>query len=111
MTFCLTSSPLLIEKLLLAVSPFLNRDDPAMLTYMEYKIDQCDPTKDETYKLAYELGQVLIKNTEGVLGHPSVHKDGMHMNYYLISVLIKSGSNIPHCSADYSHGERKHHLS
>jgi fatty acid synthase subunit alpha, fungi type len=88
----------------------LNRADPAMLTYMKYKIDQCDPTKGETYKLAKEFGQELIKNTEEILGQPPVYKDGMSINYHIIPVLTESGSNIPYCSTDCSNGERGHHL-
>jgi fatty acid synthase subunit alpha len=35
----------------------LNRADPDMLTYMQYNIDQCDPSKGETYQLAKQFGQ------------------------------------------------------
>lgn len=55
----------------------LNRADPEMLAYMQYNIDQCDPRKGETYKLAKEFGQQLIDNTRQVLGQPPVYKDGM----------------------------------
>ncbi|KAF5337910.1 hypothetical protein D9758_013124 [Tetrapyrgos nigripes] len=53
----------------------LNRADPEMLTYMQYNIDRCDPSKGETYKLAKEFGQQLIDNTKQVLGLPPVYKD------------------------------------
>jgi fatty acid synthase subunit beta len=54
----------------------LNRADPDMLTYMQYHIDQCDPSKGDTYKLAKEFGQQLIDNTREVIGKPPVYKDG-----------------------------------
>ncbi|KAF9467993.1 fatty acid synthase [Collybia nuda] len=53
----------------------LNRADPDMLKYMQYNIDQCDPSKGETYKLAKEFGQQLIDNTREVVGQPPVYKD------------------------------------
>ncbi|KAG6910835.1 hypothetical protein DXG01_007150 [Tephrocybe rancida] len=53
----------------------LNRADPEMLAYMQYNIDQCDPSKGDTYKLAKEFGQRLIDNTREVLGQPPVYKD------------------------------------
>ncbi|KAG5638483.1 hypothetical protein H0H81_012415 [Sphagnurus paluster] len=53
----------------------LNRADPEMLAYMQYNIDQCDPSKGDTYKLAKEFGQRLIDNTREVLGKPPVYKD------------------------------------
>ena len=54
----------------------LNRADPAMLQYMQYNVDRCDPSKGETYKLAKEFGQQLINNTREVIGKPPVYKDG-----------------------------------
>ena len=45
----------------------LNRADDDLLRYMQYHIDRCDPSKGETYKLAKEFGQELIKNTSTVL--------------------------------------------
>ncbi|KAF8071859.1 fatty acid synthase [Lyophyllum atratum] len=53
----------------------LNRADPEMLAYMQYNIDQCDPSKGDNYKLAKEFGQRLIDNTREVLGMPPVYKD------------------------------------
>jgi fatty acid synthase subunit alpha len=41
----------------------LNRADPDFLTYMQYNIDQCDPSKGDTYQLAKQFGQQLIDNT------------------------------------------------
>ncbi|KAI0957466.1 hypothetical protein AcW1_005848 [Taiwanofungus camphoratus] len=35
----------------------MNRADPELVTYMQYYIDQCDPTHGETYKLAKQFGQ------------------------------------------------------
>ncbi|KAF5337956.1 hypothetical protein D9757_014846 [Collybiopsis confluens] len=53
----------------------LNRADPEMLAYMQYHIDQTDPTKGANYKLAKEFGQQLIDNTRQVLEQPPVYKD------------------------------------
>ncbi|KAJ3916064.1 fatty acid synthase [Lentinula edodes] len=53
----------------------LNRADPEMLAYMQYNIDQCDPSKGDTYKLAKEFGQQLIDNTHQFIGQPPVYKD------------------------------------
>ncbi|KAF9267936.1 fatty acid synthase [Marasmius fiardii PR-910] len=53
----------------------LNRADPEMLTYMQYRIDRTDPNKGERYKLAKEFGQQLIDNTRQILGQPPVYKD------------------------------------
>lgn len=58
----------------------LNRADPDMLQYMEYYIDNCDPNKGATYKLAKEFGLEFIKNTKEVLGQPPVYKDGTYFN-------------------------------
>jgi len=54
----------------------LNRADPELLTYMQYNIDRCDPSKGETYALAKQFGQQLIDNTKQVIGQPPVYKDG-----------------------------------
>lgn len=54
----------------------LNRADPELLTYMQYNIDRCDPSKGETYALAKQFGQQLIDNTKEVIDHPPVYKDG-----------------------------------
>jgi fatty acid synthase subunit alpha len=54
----------------------LNRADPELLTYMQYNIDRCDPSKGETYALAKQFGQQLIDNTKEVIGQPPVYKDG-----------------------------------
>ncbi|KAI0941408.1 hypothetical protein AcW1_003308 [Taiwanofungus camphoratus] len=35
----------------------MNRADPELVTYMQYYINQCDPTHGETYKLAKQFGQ------------------------------------------------------
>ncbi|KAF8843701.1 hypothetical protein BDN67DRAFT_963867 [Paxillus ammoniavirescens] len=53
----------------------LNRADPELLTYMQYNIDRCDPSKGDTYVLAKQFGQQLIDNTREVLGQPPVYKD------------------------------------
>ncbi|KAI6024835.1 hypothetical protein BKA83DRAFT_685883 [Pisolithus microcarpus] len=43
----------------------LNRADPELLTYMQYHIDRCDPSKGDTYALA----------KQEVVGQPPVYKD------------------------------------
>ncbi|KAF8656258.1 hypothetical protein AX16_002694 [Volvariella volvacea WC 439] len=53
----------------------LNRADENTLTYMQYYIDNTDPSKGNTYKLAKEFGQQLINNTREVVGKPPVYKD------------------------------------
>ena len=55
----------------------MNRADPELLTYMQYHIDQCDPERGETYRLAKQFGQQLIDNCREVVGHPPLYKDGM----------------------------------
>lgn len=54
----------------------LNRADPDMLTYMQYRIGQCDPSRGENYALAKKFGQELIDNTREVIGQPPKYKDG-----------------------------------
>lgn len=75
----------------------LNRADPDMLKYMQYNIDQCDPSKGETYKLAKEFGQQLIDNTREVIGQPPVYKDGSFISTH---VFVPSShlhlSDFPH---------------
>ncbi|KAI0950742.1 hypothetical protein AcW1_007973 [Taiwanofungus camphoratus] len=53
----------------------MNRADPELVTYMQYYIDQCDPTRGETYKLAKQFGQQLIDNCREVIGQPPLYKD------------------------------------
>ena len=54
----------------------MNRADPELVTYMQYYIDKCDPTRGETYKLAKQFGQQLIDNCREVVGQPPLYKDG-----------------------------------
>lgn len=61
----------------------LNRADPDLLTYMQYNIDQCDPSKGETYQLAKQFGQQLIENTREVIGQPPLYKDGVPQFFFL----------------------------
>ncbi len=51
---------------------------------MQYNIDQCDPSKGETYQLAKQFGQQLIENTQEVIGQPPVYKDGKSSSYNFI---------------------------
>lgn len=54
----------------------MNRADPELVTYMQYYIDQCDPSRGETYKLAKQFGQQLIDNCREVVSQPPLYKDG-----------------------------------
>ena len=54
----------------------MNRADPELLTYMQYHIDQCDPERGETYRLAKQFGQQLIDNCREVVSQPPRYKDG-----------------------------------
>lgn len=54
----------------------MNRADPHLLTYMQFYIDQCDPSRGETYKLAKQFGQQLIDNCKEVVSSPPLYKDG-----------------------------------
>ena len=60
----------------------LNHADPELLTYMQYHIDQVDPSKGNTYQLAKQFSQQLIDNTCKVIGQPPVYKDGMSDFYF-----------------------------
>ena len=60
----------------------LNHVDPELLTYMQYHIDQVDPSKGNTYQLAKQFGQQLIDNTHEVIGQPPVYKDSMSDFYF-----------------------------
>ncbi|PCH42040.1 fatty acid synthase [Wolfiporia cocos MD-104 SS10] len=53
----------------------MNRADPELVTYMQYYIDQCDPNRSETYKLAKQFGQQLIDNCREVVNEPPLYKD------------------------------------
>ena len=54
----------------------MNRADPALLRYMQYNIDKCDPNRGPTYKLAKEFGQRLIDNCREVVSEAPKYKDG-----------------------------------
>lgn len=54
----------------------MNRADPELVTYMQYYIDQCDPNRGDTYKLAKQFGQQLIDNCREVVGLPPLYRDG-----------------------------------
>jgi fatty acid synthase subunit alpha, fungi type/fatty acid synthase subunit beta, fungi type len=55
----------------------MNRADPALLEYMQYYVNICDPTRGETYRLAKEFGQQLIDNCREAVGQRPLYKDGM----------------------------------
>jgi fatty acid synthase subunit alpha, fungi type len=64
----------------------MNRADPALLEYMQFYIDRCDPTKGNTYKLAKEFGQQLIDNCKEAVGHPPLYKDGKYRRTFFVLV-------------------------
>ncbi|KZS94178.1 fatty acid synthase [Sistotremastrum niveocremeum HHB9708] len=53
----------------------MNRADPALLSYMQYHIDQTVAERGETYKLAKQFGQQLIDNCREVVGEAPLYKD------------------------------------
>ncbi|KJK94080.1 Fatty acid synthase subunit alpha [Metarhizium anisopliae BRIP 53284] len=53
----------------------MNRSNPKLLDFMQYHIDNCPTDRGETYKLAKELGQMLIENCKEVLDVSPVYKD------------------------------------
>jgi len=71
----------------------LNRADPDVVTYMQYRIDQVDPAKGETYKLAKEFGQQLIDNARAMVGQAPMYKDGIY--FLLLSLICLCLSSYP----------------
>lgn len=53
----------------------MNRSNPKFLDFMQYHIDNCPTERGETYKLAKELGLMLIDNCKEVLEVSPVYKD------------------------------------
>ncbi|KAK2834912.1 hypothetical protein FQN49_006790 [Arthroderma sp. PD_2] len=53
----------------------MNRSNPLLLDFMQYHIDNCPTERGETYKLAKELGYMLIDNCKDVLNVDPVYKD------------------------------------
>lgn len=53
----------------------MNRSNPTLLEFMQYHIDNCPTERGETYKLAKQLGAMLIENCKEVLNAPPVYKD------------------------------------
>jgi 3-oxoacyl-ACP reductase-like protein len=81
----------------------MNRADPALLLYMQYHIDQVDPTRGETYELAKQFGQQLIDNCREVVQEAPLYKDGMYASTIQVVInLIVSGSNLPDRATDES---------
>ena len=70
----------------------MNRADPDLITYMQYYIDQCDPERGETYKLAKQFGQQLIDNCREVVGKPPLYKDGKPFYAHAFSRYTHSSS-------------------
>lgn len=65
----------------------MKRADPALLEYMQYHINTCDPKpkRGETDRLVKEFGQQLIDNCREAVGQPPLYKDGQ---YCLFNGLI-----------------------
>ncbi|KAJ1331771.1 fungal fatty acid synthase subunit alpha [Microdochium nivale] len=53
----------------------MSKSNPRLLEFMQYHIDHCPTERGETYKLAKELGQMLIANCIEVMNVPPVYKD------------------------------------
>jgi fatty acid synthase subunit alpha len=53
----------------------MNRASPSLLEFMQYHIDHCPEERGETYRLAKELGGMLIENCREVLDAAPVYKD------------------------------------
>jgi fatty acid synthase subunit alpha len=53
----------------------MNRASPTLLEFMQYYIDHCPEERGETYRLAKELGGMLIENCREVLDAAPVYKD------------------------------------
>lgn len=66
----------------------LNRADPELVTYMQYYINKCDPTKGENYELAKSFGQQLIDNTREVIGHAPMYKDGQCLLFFFPKIML-----------------------
>ena len=89
----------------------MNRADPALLSYMQYHIDQCDATRGETYKLAKEFGQKLIDNCREAIDHPPMYKDGtllIYICHFCADSLFLS--QLPDCSLDRGDSTGRHYL-
>ena len=53
----------------------MNRASPTLLEFMQYYMDHCPEERGETYRLAKELGGMLIENCREVLDAAPVYKD------------------------------------
>ena len=54
----------------------MDRADPDLIKFMEFMPNRCDSAKGETYRTAKKLGKELLDNCQGVVGQPSLYKDG-----------------------------------
>ena len=73
----------------------LNHADPELLVYMQYHINQVDPSKGETYQLAKQFSQQLIESTQEVIGQQSMYKDGkftLFSSCYIFTYTLQSFS-------------------
>lgn len=53
----------------------MSKSNPKLIEFMQYHIDNCPTERGETYKLAKELGQMLIENCKEVLDVSPAYKD------------------------------------
>ncbi|RPD67249.1 hypothetical protein L227DRAFT_605649 [Lentinus tigrinus ALCF2SS1-6] len=60
---------------LVTVSPLCTAPTHQFVICVRYYIDQCDPERGETYKIAKQFGQQLIDNCREVVGQPPLYKD------------------------------------
>ncbi|PVU94326.1 hypothetical protein BB561_002640 [Smittium simulii] len=53
----------------------MNRSTPELVEYMEYYINSIDPEKGDTYKLAVDLGKILLENCKEAISFDPMYKD------------------------------------
>lgn len=89
----------------------MNRADPELVTYMQYYINQCDPNRGETYRLAKQFGQQLIDNCATVVAEPPVYKDGKYFAQRCpICAQRSSHSDLPDGAAHRGHRQGRHRV-
>ena len=54
----------------------MNCADPELVTYMQYYIGKCDPSRGGTHRLAKQFGQQPIDNCREAGNRPPLNKDG-----------------------------------
>ncbi|KAK9462404.1 3-oxoacyl-reductase [Lipomyces oligophaga] len=67
----------------------MNRSNPTLIEFMQYRIDHCPEKRGHTYELAKKLGQQLIDNCKDALGEDPVYKDVMYPTAPKTTIDIK----------------------